>query len=113
MTQKNNRSWKETILGDVLLLVQYGTSAKATLEPKGLPIIRMGNIQNGKVRITDLKYLDLPPTEFAKYLLKKGDILINRTNSADLVGKAGLFDIDDRYLFASTRHNLRVCKKGL
>jgi len=106
--RKNNDDQKEMTLGDILLLVQYGTSTKAASEPKGLPIIRMGNIQKGKIKTTDLKYVDLPSKEVAKYLLEKGDILINRTNSAELVGKAGLFDLDSRYIFASYLIRLRV-----
>ena len=102
------KEWPRVELGEVLSLVQYGTSAKATATPKGLPVIRMGNIQQGRVLSANLKYLDLPPAEVAKYRMLKGDILINRTNSADLVGKSGLFDLDGEYLFASYLIRLRV-----
>ena len=88
-------------LGQILTKVQYGTSVKASPEPNGLPVIRMGNIQVGAIKTTDLKYLQLPPVEVERYRLEKGDILINRTNSAALVGKAGLFNIEGDYLFAA------------
>jgi len=94
-------------LGQILTKVQYGTSVKASPEPNGLPVIRMGNIQVGAIKTTDLKYLQLPPVEVERYRLEKGDILINRTNSAALVGKAGLFNIEGDYLFAS--YLIRLC----
>ncbi|MEJ5328747.1 MAG: restriction endonuclease subunit S [Desulfobaccales bacterium] len=103
-----NGGWQETTLGKVLTLVQYGLSSKLTTEPHGYPVIRMGNIKDGRVVTDDLKYLDIPTSEASKYILKKGDILINRTNSAELVGKAGLFQEDGKYLFASYLIRLRV-----
>jgi type I restriction enzyme S subunit len=71
--------------------IQYGTSAKANSDSDGVPVLRMGNIQEGKLDYSDLKYLpshhpDLPPT-----LLDDGDLLFNRTNSAELVGKTAVF----------------------
>jgi restriction endonuclease S subunit len=49
----------------------------------------------------DMKYIDLPDEEFQIYKANKGDILFNRTNSADLVGKLGIFELDGDYVFAS------------
>ena len=102
------QSGRSMELGQILTKVQYGTSVKASFEPNGLPVIRMGNIQVGAIKTTDLKYLQLPPVEVERYRLEKGDILINRTNSAALVGKAGLFNIEGDYLFASYLIRLRV-----
>jgi type I restriction enzyme S subunit len=104
----NKDHWEETTLENILSMVQYGTSVKASREPKGFPVIRMGNIQENKVKTTDLKYIDFPLKEAARYLLQKDDILINRTNSADLVGKAGLFEAEGKYIFASYLIRLKV-----
>jgi restriction endonuclease S subunit len=65
------------------------------------PVFRMMNIIDGKMAANDMKYIDLPDDEFATYQVNNGDILFNRTNSSDLVGKLGIFDLDGDYVFAS------------
>ncbi len=105
---KFRQAGKSTVLGEILTDLQYGTSAKASVHPVGTPVIRMGNIQNGRIAADNLKYLQLPPVEFERYRLDQGDVLINRTNSAELVGKTGLFDLAGDYVFASYLIRLRV-----
>ena len=106
--KKFKRAGKSTVLGEILTDLQYGTSVKASVHPVGTPVIRMGNIQNGRILTDKLKYLQLPPAEFKRYRLDEGDVLINRTNSAELVGKTGLFDLAGDYVFASYLIRLRV-----
>jgi type I restriction enzyme, S subunit len=67
----------------------------------------MGNIQDGKVVFDDLKYVDAVPLEL---MLRPGDLLFNRTNSLDLIGKVGLFDLtaDAPMSFASYLVRLRT-----
>jgi len=72
--------------------VQYGTSSKAIKEPGGVPILRMGNIVEGELSFDDLKYLPDDHLEFPEILLEPGDLLFNRTNSPELVGKSAVFD---------------------
>lgn len=85
---------------DFILATQYGLSEKAGKDCSGIPILRMGNIKDSQVDITDLKYL--PKTDILKgRYLKKGDLLFNRTNSKELVGKTAVFDLDGEYVFAS------------
>lgn len=97
--------WTLLPLRAVASRVQYGTSERADGEPEtGLPILRMGNIQDGRIDISDLKYLDAEARTQASYLLDRGDILFNRTNSPELVGKAAVFDEEvqlDEAVFAS------------
>jgi type I restriction enzyme S subunit len=89
-------------IGDVLRKVQYGSSAKASANGKGVPILRMGNIQSGHFDFTDLKYIELTKNDLNKYRLEDGDILINRTNSQELVGKAAMFEKrEGDWVFAS------------
>ena len=96
-------------LSKILAKTQYGTSKKASIKKQGLPIIRMGNIQGGHLDTTDLKYIDLPENERTKYLLQDGDILFNRTNSLDLVGKAATFTgLKGGWVFASYLIRLKV-----
>jgi type I restriction enzyme S subunit len=96
-------------LGQVLDDVRYGTSLKASAVRVGVPVLRMGNIQGGRITSSDLKFLGLPAPELSKYKLSEGDILINRTNSLELVGKAGLFTgLVGDWVFASYLVRLRV-----
>ncbi|MBI5015416.1 MAG: restriction endonuclease subunit S [Deltaproteobacteria bacterium] len=80
---------------------QYGLSLKASETPLGLPILRMGNIQDGELSFEHLKFLELQEKERGKYLLRDGDILVNRTNSVELVGKCAVFREPRDAVFAS------------
>jgi type I restriction enzyme S subunit len=93
-------NWKVFTIGDVLAEAQYGLSMQ--MQQKGrYPILRMAAIQDGNILLGDLKYVDLPDSVAADYLLRRGDILFNRTNSGDLVGKVGVFRSDEPAVFAS------------
>lgn len=70
--------------------VSYGTSAKSQSEGD-VPVLRMGNILNGELVTENLVYLDSDHPEFPELLLRDGDLLFNRTNSAELVGKTAVF----------------------
>lgn len=79
-------------IADFIASTQYGTSKKAK-EDGDIPILRMGNVTySGKINMTDLKYIDLDERELEKFSLKNGDLLFNRTNSAELVGKTAVFE---------------------
>jgi type I restriction enzyme S subunit len=94
--------WPLRILGDVANSFRYGTSGKAHAEEVGVPVLRMGNIVNGYLDFSDLKFIDLDDRELKKYRLDFGNILINRTNSLELVGKAAMFDkTDGDWVYAS------------
>lgn len=101
-------NWVEGRLGDYVIDDCYGTSDKTTDDKSGTPILRMGNIQNGRLDLHDLKYLHLSEKDSKKLLLRKSDILVNRTNSAELVGKCAVFDIQGEYAFASYIIRLRL-----
>ncbi|MCC7408474.1 MAG: restriction endonuclease subunit S [Phycisphaeraceae bacterium] len=77
----------------VTSIIQYGTSAKTNDDVTGVPVLRMGNITSrGTIDFTDLKYLPADHSEFPDLFLDRGDLLFNRTNSAELVGKTAVFD---------------------
>ena len=82
---------------------RYGTSKRASSEPIGYPMLRMNNVTlDGKLDLADLKYVQLDEREFAKLRLHPGDIVVNRTNSKELVGKCAVFHLRDAdYVFAS------------
>ncbi|MGD9993952.1 MAG: restriction endonuclease subunit S [Salinivirgaceae bacterium] len=76
---------------DLVDTVNYGTSSKA--EDNGeFPYLRMNNITyEGAMDFSDLKYINLSEKEKPKYIIKKGDLLFNRTNSKELVGKTAVY----------------------
>ncbi|MEL6115628.1 restriction endonuclease subunit S [Photobacterium sp. SP02] len=104
--------WKFLTVGDVLNDTQYGLSD--SLEAHGrYPVLRMMNITNGYVDPNDLKYLDWPKEDASKYILNYGDIVFNRTNSMEWVGRTGIFELDGDYLFASYLIRLVANEKKL
>ncbi len=86
---------------NLLLSYQYGLSVKATEEPVGIPMLRMNNINNSELTINDLKYIKVENGQKEKFLLNKKDLLFNRTNSKELVGKTAVFNLSGEYTFAS------------
>ena len=92
--------WNSVSLGKLTLSSDYGTSKK-TNDNTGIPVLRMGNMKDGKIVLDNLVFLELENSEFQRLKLYPGDILINRTNSADLVGKVSIFDLDGDYVCAS------------
>jgi len=95
-------------LGSLLELVQYGTSEKANTSKDGVAVIRMNNILDGELDLGNLKHLRLSKIEESKLLLKDGDILFNRTNSKELVGKCAVFHVQGDYVFASYLIRMRA-----
>jgi type I restriction enzyme S subunit len=72
----------------------------------------MNNITpDGRLDLNDLRYVDIGSNELAKYGLAKGDVLFNRTNSRELVGKTGLFSGEGEFIFASYLIRIRVEEK--
>jgi type I restriction enzyme S subunit len=83
--------WTQATVAQVARSVKYGSSAKTSNDPSGVPVLRMGNIQNGTLDLENLKYLPTNHPEFPDLLLQDGDLLFNRTNSAELVGKSAVY----------------------
>lgn len=82
-------NWRTVRLEEVAKGFSYGSATKSS--KSGLvPVLRMGNIQEGGVDWTDLVFTS-NPNEIEKYRLVDGDVLFNRTNSPELVGKTAVF----------------------
>lgn len=88
--------------------LQYGCSKRADVDPVGLPILRMSNMQPDGWDLRDLKYVELTDKERDLWLLEEGDILFNRTNSKELVGKCEVFREPGEWVFASYLMRLTV-----
>jgi type I restriction enzyme, S subunit len=108
----NPKGWQKGQLSSVIDETQYGTSARANTEGKGTVIVRMNNIDSrGHIDLQDLKHIVLDLYEVEKYKLEPGDLLFNRTNSRELVGKTGLWRGEIEAVPASYLIRVRVNRK--
>ena len=91
-------SWVWEKLGWMTCGVKYGTATKSSKSGK-VPVLRMGNIQNSRFDWKDLVYTS-DDDEIADYFLHDGDVLFNRTNSPELVGKTAIYRGERPAIFA-------------
>lgn len=104
----NQYNWRMGIVRELVDDVRYGTS-KPSNEGGKYKYLRMNNITyNGKLDISDIKYIDIPDSEIEKCSTKNGDVLFNRTNSRDLVGKTCVYDLDEKMVIAGFVIRVRV-----
>lgn len=105
----NPKGWPMRSVSDLCASKQYGTAEKANSERRGLPVLRMGNIAYwGGIDLTDMKWVELSPTETQKLDLRDGDLLFNRVNSLELVGKTAVWHGGPGYTFAGYLIRLRL-----
>jgi type I restriction enzyme S subunit len=98
-------------VGDLLISANYGSSAKAAKEGD-IPVLRMNNITaSGGLDMRDLKYLSSEQAP-EKYLVRAGDVLFNRTNSAELVGKTAIYRFLEEVAYAGYLVRLRVGRES-
>lgn len=104
----NPKGWPVVSVGDLLESASYGTSEKSGGAGE-FPVLRMNNITRfGELDLTDLKYMNLDEAERERYLVKPGDVLFNRTNSAELVGKTGIVRQTEPMAYAGYLIRLRM-----
>lgn len=94
---------------EIITTYQYGISNKASNENVGLPVLRMNNINNGELNLDNLKYVSRDAIS-ENFLLDHNDLLFNRTNSKELVGKTGLYDVAGAFTFASYLIRIKIDK---
>lgn len=110
---RNPKGWKVATIGDIVTDVRYGTS-KPAVEGGKYPYLRMNNLTvDGHLDLNDLKYIDIPDDEIEKCVVRKGDVLFNRTNSIELVGKTAVFDLLDDMVIAGYIIRVRLTQKML
>ncbi|MCC5848927.1 MAG: restriction endonuclease subunit S [Verrucomicrobia bacterium] len=102
-----SKKWKWKTLGDLCEKVEYGSAAKSKKEGK-IPVLRMGNIKDGRLDWGNLVYTD-NKAEIKKYQLKYNDVLFNRTNSPELVGKTAIYKNEMPAIFAG--YLIRIHRK--
>ena len=91
-------SWAWTSVGEVCTNIQYGSSQKSSLTGK-IAVLRMGNLQNGRIVLDKLVYTS-DSKEIEKYPLEYNDLLFNRTNSKELVGKVAIYKSEIPAIYA-------------
>ena len=92
-------SWQKKSIADLCTSLKYGSSKKSQSEG-AIPVIRMGNLQNGEIDWNNLVYTD-DKDEIKKYMLTKGEVLFTRTNgSANLVGKTAIYRGEQPAIYA-------------
>ena len=100
--------WEVVRLGEILKTTTYGTNVSLDGEGR-VPILRMSNLQDGEVDLSDVRRADLADKELRDLNLVSGDILFNRTNSLNLVGKVAIVrNLPQPISFASYLVRLRV-----
>ena len=98
---------------DFVETANYGSSGKASETEGEYPMLRMGNITyEGGWDFTNLKYIDLSEKDKPKYLTQKGDLLFNRTNSRELVGKTAVFEEEKPMAIAGYLIRVRTNELG-
>ena len=93
-------SWEITAIDDVAVTTQYGLSVRGQASGT-YPILRMNCQEDGKVHYRDLQFIDLDSESYDRFRVRPGDLLFNRTNSIDLVGRMAIIEDDRPAVFAS------------
>ena len=107
----NEKKWDVKKISEVVTEVRYGTS-KPAVDGGKYPYLRMNNItDDGELDLNNLKYIDITDEEIEKCIVHKGDILFNRTNSIELVGKTAMYNLDEKMVIAGyiIRVRLKSC----
>ncbi len=107
----NEMGWEKGTIRDIAKEVKYGTS-KPSVDGGKYPYLRMNNITyDGHLDLTNLKYIDIDDKEYEKCVVRNGDILFNRTNSKELVGKTCVYNLDTEMIIAGYIIRVRVNEK--
>lgn len=100
--------WSIGKIQDVVSDVRYGSSRPA-VEGGKYPYLRMNNITySGELDLRDIKRIDIPDSELDKCTVRRGDVLFNRTNSKELVGKTCVYNRDELMVLAGFVIRVRI-----
>ena len=109
----NPKGWETATIRDIVTDVRYGSSRPAVDGGK-YPYLRMNNITyGGELDLTDTKHIDIPDNELDKCTVRRGDVLFNRTNSKELVGKTCVYNRDEMMVLAGFVIRVRVTERIL
>lgn len=91
-----NPNLKYKKIGDVIYSSQYGISIEMNENGNGYPIYRMNELHNMLCDIDINKYADITQDEYQRFALRNRDVLFNRTNSFEWVGRTGVYYQNDK-----------------
>ena len=96
-------NWAWCRLGNVIKSMTNGIYKEEKFyDEKGIGCFRMYNINNGKINFIKLKKMILTEEEYERYFLSKNDLLLNRVNSIELLGKCAIVpDLSEKFVFES------------
>ena len=111
----NEKNWTTGSIRDLVTEVRYGSSRKAANGDSGkYPYLRMNNITySGELDLTDTKTIDIPDEELDKCTVRRGDLLFNRTNSKEKVGKTCVYNRDEMMVLAGFVIRVRLNDRAL
>jgi type I restriction enzyme S subunit len=108
----NPMGWELGTIRDIVSDVKYGTSSPASEHGKHI-YLRMNNITyDGHLDLSNLKYINVEEKDYEKHVVRKGDLLFNRTNSKELVGKTCVFKEDTEMIIAGYIIRVRTNQKA-
>ena len=109
----NPMGWETGTIREIVADVRYGSSRPAVDGGK-YQYLRMNNITyGGELDLTDTKRIDVPENELDKCTVRRGDVLFNRTNSKELVGKTCVYNRDEMMVLAGFIIRVRVTERVL
>lgn len=109
----NPKGWGKGTIRDIVSDVSYGTSKPAANGGKYI-YLRMNNITySGSLDLTNVKHINATDSDLKKYSVRNGDVLFNRTNSKELVGKTCVFSEDTQMIIAGYIIRVRVNSKAV
>ena len=88
-SSRPSTGWARVPLKKSVPSVEYGISEALGRDARGVPVLRMNNIQSARIDMDDLRYCPVPVP--LKLFLRRGDVLFNRTNSMEHIGKAAMW----------------------
>ena len=108
-------SWKWVRWGDLSQSIQYGYNAPAQ-ESGRIKMVRISDIQNGRVLWDSVPYCEIKEDDISTYLLDANDILFARTGGT--VGKSYLVkEVPEEAIYAGylirTRYSSLLCPEYL
>ena len=109
----NPMGWETGTIRDIIADIRYGSSRPAVDGGK-YPYLRMNNITyGGELDLSETKRIDIPDNELDKCTVQRGDVLFNRTNSKELVGKTCVYNRDEPMVLAGFVIRVRVTERVL
>lgn len=82
-------------IGEHLISSQYGISIEMNTDSVGYPIYRMNEIHDMLCDLDIDKCANITQAEYDRFALKDRDVLFNRTNSFEWVGRTGIYYQND------------------